>query len=224
MTLLLLLALSTPFGVGVEIKPIHHGSLVLKYKGKVIHVDPWSRGNYGGVAKADLVLITDIHSDHMDPKQIQEVTKPGTIIIAPEAVQKAVTKAQVLRNGETTGLLGIQVEAIAMYNLKRGPVPGKLYHTKGRGNGYLLTLGQERVYISGDTECVPEIRALKNVDIAFICMNLPYTMPPQEAARCINSFAPKVVYPYHHRGSELEEFKSGVRAGTEVRILDWYDK
>jgi len=199
--------------MGVEIEPIHHGSLVLKYQDKVIHGDPWSRGNYDGVAKADLVLITDIHSDHMDPNQIQEVTRPGTIIIAPEAVQKTVANAQVLRNGETTELLGIRIEAISMYNLNRGPGPGKLYHTKGRGNGYLLTLGQERVYISGDTECVPEIRALKNVDIAFICINLP----SQEAASCVNSFAPKVGYPYHHRGSELGEFKRGVTAaGTEV--------
>ena len=225
MTLLLLLALAAPAGMGVEIEPIHHGSLVLKFKDKVIHVDPWSQGNYDDVAKADLVLITDIHSDHMDPNQIQEVTKTGSIIIAPEAVQKTITKAQVLRNGETTEVLGIRIEAIAMYNLKRGPGPGKLYHTKGRGNGYLLTLGHERVYVSGDTECVPEIRALKNVDIAFICMNLPYTMTPQEAASCVNSFQPRVVYPYHHRGAELEDFKSGVTAaGTEVRVLDWYGK
>ncbi len=176
MTFFLLLALAAP--TGIEIEPIHHGSLVLKYQGKVIHVDPWSRGNYEGVAKADLILITDIHSDHMDPDQIQEVTKRGSVIIAPEAVQKTVTEARILRNGETTEVLGIRIEAIPMYNLKRGPGPGKLYHTKGRGNGYLLTLGQERVYVSGDTECVPEIRALKNVDAAFICMNLPYTMTP----------------------------------------------
>ena len=225
MTLLLVLALAAPTGMGVEIKPIHHGSLVLKYQDKVIHVDPWSRGKYDGVFKADLVLITDIHSDHMDPDQIQAVTKPGSIIIAPEAVQKTVTEARVLRNGQTTEVLGIRIEAIAMYNLKRGPGPGKLYHTKGRGNGYLLTLGQERVYVSGDTECVPEIRALNNVDIAFICMNLPYTMTPHEAASCVNSFEPRVVYPYHYRGAELQEFKSGVTAaGTEVRILDWYSK
>ena len=223
MTLFLLLALAVPTGMGVVIEPIHHGSLVLKYRDMVIHVDPWSRGKYDGVAKADLVLVTDIHSDHMDPEQIQAVTKKGSVIIAPEAVQKTVTEARVLRNGETTEVLGIRIEAIPMYNLKRGPGPGKLYHTNGRGNGYLLTLGQERVYISGDTECVPEIRTLKNVDVAFICMNLPYTMTPQEAAGCVNGFKPRVVYPYHHRGSKLEEFKSGVTAAdTEVRILDWY--
>ena len=208
---------------GVEVVPIHHGSLILKWQGKVVHVDPWSRGDYTGQPAADLILITDIHGDHMDPEQIARVRKEGTIIVAPAAVQKTVSEATVLSNGETIRPLGIQVEGVAMYNLKRGPEAGRLYHTRGRGNGYVLTFGKERVYVSGDTECIPEMKALKDIDLAFVCMNLPYTMTPGEAAECVNSFRPKAVYPYHSRGSDVKVFEREVTAeGVEVRVLDWY--
>lgn len=207
----------------VEVVPITHGSLLLKWQGKVIHVDPWSRGNYEGQPSADLILITDIHGDHLDPEQIRKVRKEETIIVAPAAVQNTVPEARVLSNGQTLEVLGIRIEAVPMYNLKRGPQPGALYHTKGRGNGYVLTLGSQRVYISGDTECIPEMKQLQNIDIAFVCMNLPYTMTPQEAAECVNAFRPKVVYPYHYRGSDLRAFQEAVTApGVEVRILEWY--
>ena len=208
---------------GVEVIPIHHGSLILKWQEKVVYVDPWSRGDYTGQPPADLILITDIHGDHMDPEQISRVRKEGTIIVAPAAVQKTVSEARVLSNGETIRPLGIQVEGVAMYNLKRGPEAGQLYHTRGRGNGYILTFGKERVYISGDTECIPEMKALKDIDLAFVCMNLPYTMTPEEAAECVNSFRPKAVYPYHFRGSDVKAFERRVTAeGVEVRVLDWY--
>ena len=208
---------------GVEVIPIHHGSLILKWQEKVVYVDPWSRGDYTGQPPADLILITDIHGDHMDPEQISRVRKEGTIIVAPAAVQKTVSEARVLSNGETIRPLGIQVEGVAMYNLKRGPESGQLYHTRGRGNGYILTFGKERVYISGDTECIPEMKALKDIDLAFVCMNLPYTMTPEEAAECVNSFRPKAVYPYHFRGSDVKAFERRVTAeGVEVRVLDWY--
>ncbi len=213
----------TGLAAGVEVIPIHHGSLILKWQEKVIYVDPWSRGDYTGQPPADLILITDIHGDHMDPEQISRVRKDETVIVAPAAVQKTVSEARVLSNGETIRPLGIQVEGIAMYNLKRGPKAGQLYHTRGRGNGYILTFGKERVYISGDTECIPEMKALKDIDLAFVCMNLPYTMTPEEAAECVNSFRPKAVYPYHFRGSDVKVFERMVTAeGVEVRILDWY--
>jgi L-ascorbate metabolism protein UlaG (beta-lactamase superfamily) len=213
----------TGLAAGVEVIPIHHGSLILKWQEKVIYVDPWSRGDYTGQPPADLILITDIHGDHMDPEQISRVRKEGTIIVAPAAVQKTVSEARVLSNGETIRPLGIQVEGVAMYNLKRGPEAGQLYHTRGRGNGYILTFGKERVYISGDTECIPEMKALQDIDLAFVCMNLPYTMTPEEAAECVNSFRPKAVYPYHFRGSEVKVFERMVTAeGVEVRVLDWY--
>ena len=182
----------------VEITPITHGSLVLTWQNKTIYVDPWSQGNYENIPQADLILITDIHADHMDPEQIAKVRKSGTRIIAPAAVQKTLTDAQILNNGETTEVIGIQIEATPMYNLQRGPQPGQLYHTKGRGNGYILSFGNQRVYLSGDTECIPEMKRLRDIDVAFVSMNLPYTMPPEEAAGCVNAFKPKVVYPYHY--------------------------
>lgn len=219
----LLLFMLFPLEGDVEIIPITHGSLVLRWEGKTIHVDPWSQGNYQNVPLADLILVTDIHGDHMDPEQIAKVKKAGTVIVAPAAVQKTVTAANVLNNGESTEVIGITIEAVPMYNLKRGPSPGQLYHTKGRGNGYILTLGNQRVYISGDTACVPEMKQLTDIDVAFISMNLPYTMTPEEAAECTNAFKPRVIYPYHYRGSDTSVFKRNVTApGVEVKLLDWY--
>ncbi len=213
----------TPHG-DIRITPIRHASLMLQMGEGVIHVDPWSQGNYGGLPQADLILITDIHGDHMDPKAIAQVKKTGTKILAPPAVQKTVTEAEVISNGETKTVEGIQIEAVPMYNLQRGPKPGALYHDKGRGNGYVVTLGGKRLFFSGDTECVPEIKALKNIDVAFLTMNLPYTMPPEEAAACAKAFRPKIVYPYHYRGSDLKVFENALKGekGIEVRIRDWY--
>ena len=220
---LLLSVLLIPTEGNVQVIPITHGSVVLQWEGKVIHVDPWSQGDYDGVPQADLILVTDIHGDHMDPDQISKVRKANTVIIAPAAVQKTVTQARVLGNGESVEILGARIEAIPMYNLKRGPEEGKLYPDKGRGNGYIVKLGDQRFYFSGDTECIPEMKALKDIDVAFVSMNLPYTMTPEEAAGCVNAFAPKVVYPYHYRGSDMDVFKNSVTAGgVEVKLLDWY--
>jgi len=209
----------------IKITPIQHASLMIEAGGKVIHVDPTSPGNYEGLPPADLILITDIHGDHMDPKAIAKVRKEGTMILAPEAVAKTVTSAAVIGNGETKTAGDWKIEAIPMYNLKRGPSEGKLYHDKGRGNGYVLTYGGKRIYISGDTEGIPEMKALKNIDVAFVCMNLPYTMPPEEAAEAVRAFKPKVVYPYHYRGSDVKAFESALAgSGVQVKLLDWYYK
>ena len=216
--------LSTGAGV-VKITPINHASLMLEGGGKVLYVDPTSAGNYEGLPPADLILITDIHGDHMDPKALPKLQKEGTVIFAPAAVAKTVTAASVIGNGESKTAGAWTIEAIPMYNLKRGPAPGKLFHDKGRGNGYVLTYGGKRIYISGDTEGIPEMRALKNIDVAFVCMNLPYTMPPDEAADAVRAFHPKVVYPYHYRGSDLQVFEKALEgSGVQVKLLDWYYK
>ena len=208
----------------VKITPIQHASLMLEAGGKVIHIDP-SQGSYDGLPAADIVLITDIHGDHMDPKTLAKVEKAGTVIFAPQAVAKTITAATVINNGETKKAGAWTIEAVPMYNLQRGPAPGKLYHDKGRGNGYVLTYGGKRFYVSGDTEGVPEMKALKNIDVAFVCMNLPYTMPPEEAAAAVRAFLPKTVYPYHYRGSDLKTFEAGLQgSGVNVRLLDWYYK
>jgi L-ascorbate metabolism protein UlaG (beta-lactamase superfamily) len=206
----------------LRITPIQHASLMIQAGGQVLYLDP-SQGSYEGLPKADLILITDIHGDHMNPKAIAMVEKPRTTILAPEAVSKTVTKASVIRNGESRTVGKWQIQATPAYNLKRGSEPGKLFHDKGRGNGYVLTYGGKRFYFSGDTEGVPEMRSLKNIDVAFVSMNLPYTMPPEEAAEAVKEFKPKIVYPYHYRGSDLSVFEKALAgSGVEVRLRNWY--
>ncbi len=207
----------------VTITPVRHASMMIQAGGKVIHVDPWSQGNFDGLPPADLILITDNHPDHLDKAAIDKVSKAGTAIIAPEAVTKTITQAKVLHNGDSTTWDTWKIEAVPMYNLKRGPSEGKLYHDKGRGNGYILTFGGLRFYIAGDTEDIPEMRALKNIDVAFVPMNLPYTMTPEEAAEAVRAFHPKIVYPYHYRGSNIKEFARLLNgSGIDVRMRDWY--
>ncbi|MGH9745923.1 MAG: MBL fold metallo-hydrolase [Candidatus Acidiferrales bacterium] len=209
----------------VKLTPLYHASMLLEVGGKHIYVDPAKPADFTGLPKADLILITDIHGDHMDPEAIAAISQPGTQIFAPPAVVKTVTTATPISNGESKSWGDWTIEAIPMYNLKRGPAPGQLYHDKGRGNGYILTYGGKRFYISGDTEGIPEMRALKNIDFAFVCMNLPYTMPPDEAADAVKAFHPKVVIPYHYHGSDLAIFENALKgSGIEVRILDWYPK
>jgi L-ascorbate metabolism protein UlaG (beta-lactamase superfamily) len=207
----------------VKITPIYHASLLIEAGGKNVYVDPAKPANFSGLPPADLILITDIHGDHMDPGSISALSKSGTEIWAPPAVVETVTTAHPISNGETKTWNGWTIEAIPMYNITRGPSPGTLYHPKGRGNGYVLTYGGKRFYFSGDTENIPEMRALKNIDVAFVCMNLPYTMPPDEAAEAVKAFHPKIVIPYHYRGSDLSVFQKDLQGtGIEVRLLDWY--
>jgi L-ascorbate metabolism protein UlaG (beta-lactamase superfamily) len=211
-------------GGDIRITPITHGSVQIEFAGKVIFVDPWSRGDYSGAPKGDLILVTDIHGDHLDPEMIGKLRKPGSPVVAPAAAAPKIDDPTVLANGEKKTVAGVTIEGVPMYNLKRGPEPGKLFHDKGRGNGYIITLGGKRIYFSGDTACVPEIRELENIDIAFMTMNLPYTMPPNEAADCVKAFAPKIVYPYHYRGSDLGVFTEALKESPEieVRIREWY--
>src|SRR5882757_9678350 len=185
----------------IKITPVYHASLVIEAGGKVIVVDPAKPAVFTGLPQADLILLTDIHGDHMDPALIASESKGGTEIIAPPAVAKTVTTASPISNGEKKTWGGWTIEAVPMYNLTRGPEAGKLYHDKGRGNGYVLTYGGTRIYLSGDTEGIPEMRALKNIDVAFICMNVPYTMTSEEAADAVKAFHPKVAIPYHYRGN-----------------------
>jgi L-ascorbate metabolism protein UlaG (beta-lactamase superfamily) len=211
----------------VKITPIYHASLMIEAGGKVIAVDPFSQNSeakYAALPKADLILITDFHPDHMDSKAIGWVKKPGTKILGPEVVTSSIKAGDVMRNGQTVKWDQFTIEAVPMYNLTRGPSAGRLYHDKGRGNGYVITFGDKRFYISGDTEAIPEMKALKNIDVAFVCMNLPYTMPPEEAAEAVRAFAPKVVYPYHYRNSDLKVFENALKGTSiEVRIRNWYE-
>lgn len=206
----------------VKITPIRHASLLIQAGGTALYVDP-AQGNFDGLPQADMILLTDIHGDHLAPPILAKLRKSGTIIVAPPAVAETVKDARVMRNGEKQTIGKWTIEAIPMYNIKRGPAEGKVYHEKGRGNGYILTYGGKRFYIAGDTENIPEMRSLKNIDVAFVPMNLPYTMPPEEAAEAVKAFHPKVVYPYHYRGSDLKVFQKALAGtGIDVRLRDWY--
>ncbi len=211
----------------IHITPIEHASTLIEAGGKVIYVDPAKSpnfpGDFTGLPPADLILISDIHSDHMDPAIIATLSKAGTVIIAPPAVVKTVTTAKPLSNGETTQWENWTIHAIPMYNMVRGPAPGQFFHPKGRGNGYVLTYGGKRIYFSGDTEGIPEMRALKNIDVAFVCMYDRPTMSPEEAADAVLAFHPKVVIPYHYGTSDPQIFKKKLEgSGIDVRLLNWY--
>ncbi len=207
------------------IHPIKHATFVMQWNGRTVYVDPvGGRAAFEALPSPDLVLVTDIHGDHLNGETLEAVVKPETKIVAPSAVMEKLPapvkkQAQVLNNGQETELLGLKIEAIPMYNLTESRLK---FHTKGRGNGYVVTFGDKRVYVSGDTEDIPEMRALKDIDVAFLCMNLPYTMEVEQAADAVKAFRPKVVYPYHYRGSDVEKFKRLVGDASEVRLRDWY--
>lgn len=207
----------------LKLTVIRHASFMLEAGGQVVHVDPWSQGNYDGLPQADLLLITDTHGDHLDMKALPRVRKAQTTVIASAAAASQIEGAAAMKNGETKQVGPWKVEALPMYNVKRGPEAGRVFHEKGRGNGYLLTYGGFRFYIAGDTEGTPEMRALKNIDAALICMNVPFTMPPEEAAEAVLAFKPKVAIPYHYRGADLSVFEKALAgSGVEVKLLDWY--
>lgn len=210
-------------GGPLKLTAIRHASFMLEAGGQVLHADPWSQGNYDGLPQADLILITDTHGDHLDLKALARVRKARSTVIASPAAAAQIEGAIAMKNGETRQAGPWKIEALPMYNIKRGPEAGKFFHEKGRGNGYVVTYGDFRLYVSGDTEGVPEMLALKNIDAALICMNVPYTMPPEEAAEAVRSFKPKVAIPYHYRGADLSVFEKALAgSGVEVKLLDWY--
>lgn len=219
-------------GGNIEVTPMAHAHVQIEHGGKVIHIDPQPQAPQASIKPADLILITDVHGDHFDPKAIDMVDKPTTVIVIPQALAgKAPGKAEVINNGQTRTIEGVQIEALPAYNLQRGPKPGAFYHEKGRGNMYLLTLGGQRLLFTGDTECTPELKAVTKIDVAFIVMNLPFTMTPQEAADCVKAFKPRIVYPYHYREQKIEpanknqtDFVAAMKgaAGIEVRAREFY--
>ena len=220
------------------IHPLRHATFLMEWNGKTVCVDPVGGAKpFVDLPKPDLVLVTHIHGDHFDPATLAAVIPAGPqpTIIAPASVAEKIpeslrgkARVKVLANGEQTEVAGIAVEAVPAYNTTAGK---EKFHPKGRDNGYVLTMGGKRVYIAGDTEDTAEMRALKGIDIAFLPMNLPYTMSVPKAAEAIRQFMPKIVYPYHYRSgdgtkADLEELKRlvGERSGVEIRSRDWYPK
>lgn len=216
----------------INITPITHATAVLQWGETTIYIDPVGGAKaFENQKKPDLILITDIHGDHFSLETLDSLDTAKAKIILPQAVadkmpENYVPQLDVLGNGESKERYGITVEAIPMYNLREEALN---FHTKGRGNGYVLSKGDQRTYFSGDTEDIPEMRALKNIDKAFICMNLPYTMTEESAANAVLEFKPKEVYPYHYRGqpdvSDINKFRKLVNEGDssiKVVIMDWY--
>jgi len=232
LTLLVISCSSESNNNKIIINPISHGSLIIEYGDETIYIDPvGSSETFKDLKSPTIVLITDIHGDHLNSETLQNVSDSTATLIVPKAVNDRLNetikgKRIVLNNLEKTTVNDIHVEAIPMYNLREEALK---FHEKGRGNGYVITLGKERIYISGDTEDIPEMRALQNIDKAFVCMNLPWTMTIESAADAVLEFKPKEVYPYHYRGTEglsdVEDFKTIVNSGNEkikVNLLNWY--
>lgn len=207
----------------VEITPIYHASVMIKSGGDTIYVDPAPPANISGLKPGGLILITDIHPDHLNMADITALSNEKTEVIAPAAVQATVKSAKTIANGESTQWHKWKITAVPMYNIRNMMPNGTPFHPKGRGNGYILSYGGKNFYFAGDSEGTPEMRELKNIDVAFIPMNLPYTMTPEDAADAVKAFKPKVVIPYHYRGQDVQKFASALKGtGIEVRILDWY--
>lgn len=215
-----------------EIIPIAHGTAVLQWKGTIIYIDPvGGAAAFAGQPDPDLILITDIHGDHLNIETLEGLNTSNAKIIVPQAVADKIPavftpQLDILDNGEIKERFGFLIEAIPMYNLREEALK---FHTKGRGNGYVIEKEGRRVYFSGDTEDIPEMRALENIDIAFVCMNLPYTMTEAKAAEAVLAFKPKTVLPYHYRGTEglsdVFAFKTAVTQGDasiDVLLMDWY--
>ncbi len=207
----------------VRITLLYHAGLLIEEGNKTIYVDPARPAELLNLPPADVILITDTDAGHMDLQVIPKISTRGTEIIAPLAVVKAVGKGHPLANGEMTNLFGWFITAVPMYNVSRGPTPGQVYHEKGLGNGYVLTYGSKSFYISGDTEAIPEMRALKGIDVAFLCMDARYTMSPDEAADAAKSFHPEVAIPYAYGSSDPGVFAKSLQGtGIDVRLVNWY--
>jgi L-ascorbate metabolism protein UlaG (beta-lactamase superfamily) len=219
---------------GVVITPLLHASVQLEGGGMVVQVDPWSKADLARAKPADLILVTDDPIHHLDPDAIRRLRKPGAPVLLPAASQPKFPDGTVIATGEKKIVNGVTVEAIAAYDIK----PGEPSHPKGKANGYLVTIGGQRIYFAGVTECVPEVQAQRTVDVAFVPMNLPLgRMTPADAAACVNLFAPRAVYVYHFDQSwastgtpmpdaaaTLEAFRTALARGIEFRPAAWYPR
>ena len=218
----------------VVVTPLAHASVQIEAGGTVVQVDPWSRADLSRAKKADIILVTDDPVHHLDPKAIAQVRKLGAPVLVPAASQSKFAEGTAIANGETKTIAGVVVQAVPAYDIK----PGEPSHPKGKSNGYVVTIGGRRIYFAGVTECVPEVRALRGIDIAFVPMNLPLErMTPAAAAECVNAFKPKAVYLYHYdqswagngtplanRAETIDAFRRELAREIEFRDAMWYPK
>jgi L-ascorbate metabolism protein UlaG (beta-lactamase superfamily) len=203
----------------LDITFIGHGSLMLNWNGLIIHIDPFGKqADYGILPKADILLVTHEHGDHMDLKAVNQITTTNTQIIYTKSCEKQLPGGLVMKNGDKETVRDLKVEAVPAYNLVHKRENGEPYHPKGEGNGYILTFEDLRVYIAGDTENIPEMSQLINIDIAFLPMNLPYTMTPEMVAQAANLFKPRILYPYHYGQTNTSKLVKLLRSEKDIEV------
>ncbi|MGC8658319.1 MAG: MBL fold metallo-hydrolase [Desulfomonilaceae bacterium] len=208
-------------GGDLKITFIGHGTLMFDYGGKIFHVDPWGKlADYSKLPKADVIVLTHEHQDHLDPAAIKKIRTKNTMVVLTETCAKTIPGGIIMRNGDTKEVEGIKIEAVPAYNLVHMRTPGVPFHPKGVGNGYIFTFGDKRVYVAGDTENTPEMKSLKNIDVAFLPMNLPYTMTPEMVADAAKAFRPRILYPYHTGDTDLSKLTNLMKGehGIDVRL------
>lgn len=203
----------------LKITFVGHGTLMLEYAGKIIHVDPVSReADYTKMPKADLILITHEHGDHLDPKAVSHIRTEQTKVVLTQVCAERVHDGIVMKNGDVKTVAGFKIEAIPAYNIVHTRSPNQPYHPKGVGNGYVVGFGQARVYIAGDTENTPEMKALKDIDVAFLPMNLPFTMTPEMVADAAKAFRPRILYPYHYGRTDPNELVTLLTDEEDIEV------
>jgi L-ascorbate metabolism protein UlaG (beta-lactamase superfamily) len=206
-------------GGDLKITFIGHGTLIFTFEGKVIHVDPYSTlADYPTLPKADLILLTHEHRDHLDLAALNAVRTDRTVVVLTETCAKQVQGGILMMNGDVKTVLGLKIEAVPAYNLVHKRDTGQPFHPKGVGNGYVVTFGDKRVYVAGDTENIPEMKSLKEIDIAFLPMNLPFTMTPEMVADAAKSLKPKILYPYHFGETDPSKLMSLLKEVPEIEV------
>jgi len=210
--------LATPAGE-IAVTFIGHGTLMFAFKGVVIHVDPWGKlADYAKLPAADIVLITHDHPDHLDLEAIAKIAGPKTEVILTQTCEKKGARGTVMKNGDTRTIGGITIEAVPAYNIVAKRPDGQPFHPKGAGNGYCISFGSTRVYVAGDTENTPEMKKLGKIDVAFLPMNLPYTMTPEMVADAALAFKPKILYPYHFGESDTAKLVRLLKDKPEIEV------
>ena len=203
----------------LEITFIGHGTLMFTFGGKVIHVDPWSKmADYTKLPKANIILLTHEHRDHLDKKALDILRTEKTAVVLTETSTRQVEGGIVMDNGDVKYIEGLKIEAVPAYNIVHKRRNGQPFHPKGRGNGYVITFGDKRVYVGGDTENIPEMKELKEIDIAFLPMNLPYTMTPEMVADAAKAFKPKILYPYHYGDTDTSKLVDLLKDTKEIEV------
>jgi len=203
----------------LKITFIGHGTLMFTFSNKIMHVDPVSReADYSSLPKADIILVTHEHGDHLDAKVIESISTEKTSLVYTEKCAEKVEGGIVMKNGDVKAIQGLKIEAVPAYNIVHMRRQGVPFHPEGEGNGYVIAFGDKRVYVAGDTENTPEMKALKDIDIAFLPMNLPYTMTPEMVADAAKAFMPKILYPYHYGNTDTSKIVELLKDVQEIDV------